>query len=111
MPEKPYVAERTTPADPWAVYEMLTDREQQAQWRGRFDRLAPVAEATPYTRVRFEDGFVVDLEPDGTGTRLVGSLPVSGSALSRVFTSRRSRESELADHLARITGALEYGDM
>lgn len=111
MAERTYVAERVTSADPWAVYALLTDEQQQSQWRGRFETHAPVAEATPYTRVRFEDGLTVALEPEGTGTRLTGTRPVGDGAFRRVFPNRRAFESELADQLARITGAIEYGDL
>lgn len=111
MAEQRYVAEHVTTANPWDVFALLTDEDQQSQWRARFEPAAPVAEASPYTRVRFEDGLVVELEPEGTGTRLIGTRQAGGNVLTRLFAGRRAREAELADQLSRIAGTLEYGDL
>jgi len=113
MAERSFVSEHVTTANPWDVFEMLTDQEQQAQWRAKFEAHAPVYEATPYTRVVFEDRLIVELEPEGTGTLLRGTRvqiadgPLGGIGLR--FASRRNAEADLHNQLVRIASTLEYG--
>lgn len=113
MAERTYVAEHVTSANPWDVYALLVDEDQQSQWRTRYETHAPVAEASPYTRVAFEDRFVVELEPEGTGTRLKGTRTKDGDGLGgRItlwLTNRRAMESDIAAQLSRIASSLEFG--
>lgn len=111
MAERTFVAEHVVNATPWDVYAVLTDESQQAQWRDRFERHAPVAEETPYTRIVFEDELVIDLEPSGSGTLVRGTRKTHGEgpfgAVGLWLRGRRGAESEIEDQLKRIGATAE----
>ena len=112
---KTYTATHVVGASPWDTFELLTDPDQQTQWRDRWARHAQVVEADEYTRVAFDDSVVIELEPDGSGTRLTATRTRSGNGLTgRIgvwFTSRKTVEAELLTLLKRIGNALDYGDI
>lgn len=113
MAERTYVSEHVTTAAPWDVYEMLVDLEQQGQWRTRFEPHAPAVEETPYTRIAFEDHLIIDLEPEGTGTRMRATRVKTGEGWSGmiglIFTGRRTMEANMHDQLVRIASTAEFG--
>lgn len=113
MAERTFVAEHVVTATPWDVYELLTDDEQQGQWRERFERHAAVAEEEPYTRIVFEDRLEIELEPSGSGTLIRAVRTKHGDGPFGViglwFTSRRSYQSEMEAQLKRIGATLQYG--
>lgn len=107
-----YKARHVIAASPWDVYELLTDRDEQAQWRDRFARQLDIVEEEPYTRVAFDDGLVMWIEPEGEKTLLRCETPKSGNGLTgrfgRWFTSRKSVEEELLAQLKRIGATAEH---
>lgn len=113
MPERTFAAEIVVKATPWDVFEMLTDDEQQGQWREKFERHAPVVEEQRYTRVVYEDRLAIELEPSGSGTLVRAVRTKTGDGTFGViglwFTSRRSAEFDLEAQLKRIGATLEYG--
>lgn len=113
MAERTFVAELVVPATPWDVFALLTDDQQQGQWRTRFERHAPVVEEDRYTRIVFEDRLLIELEPSGSGTLIRGIRTKEGDGPFGViglwFTSRRSAEAEMEAQLGRIGATLQYG--
>ncbi len=111
--ERTYSAECVIDATPWDVYELLVDPEQQSQWRERYATHAATAEEQPYTRVVFEDGVVMELEPEGSGTLLKATRTRSGNGLTGklgiLLTSRSTVESEMLSQLKRIGATLASG--
>lgn len=113
MAQRTFVAETVVQATPWDVFELLTDDQQQNQWRERFERHAPVVEEDRYTRIVFEDHLHIELEPSGSGTLVRGVRTKTGDGPFGVIglwlTSRRSVEAEMEAQLKRIGATVEYG--
>lgn len=115
MPERQrtYTAEHTIAAPPWEVYDLLVDPEQQGQWRERFEPHGEVIEDAAYTHVRFEGGLLMELEPEGTGTRVRSTRVRTGEgltgAIGLVFQSRKRMEEDLQDQLKRVGASVEFG--
>lgn len=111
--ERRYTASHVIAATPWDVYELLVDPDQQGQWKDRYAAHHDVADASPYTRVEFEDGTVMLLEPEGSGTKLTAQRTRTGNGstgrLGRWLTSRKSVQEDLLLELKRIGSTAESG--
>ncbi|WP_354697602.1 hypothetical protein DSM112329_03237 [Paraconexibacter sp. AEG42_29] len=112
---RPYTAKHVAAASPWDVYECLTDPDDMAQWRGQHTMAISVADAYPYTKVEFNNGMVVELEPEDGGTLLKARRSRSSNGMTgrvgRLLTSRKNVEEELLEVLRRIASVAEHGKM
>lgn len=103
---RPYSAQHVATASPWDVYECLTEPDEMAQWRGQHTSALTVADAYPYTKVEFNNGMVVELEPEGDGTLIKARRSRSSNGMTgrfgRLMTSRKNVEEELLEELRRI---------
>ena len=111
--ERRYTATHVIAATPWDVYEILVDPDQQAQWKDRYAAHHDVVECSPYTRVEFDDGTLMELEPEGAGTRITSSRARTGNGLTgrvgRWLTSKKSVREDLLLELKRIGSTAESG--
>jgi hypothetical protein len=111
MAERSFTSEHVVRATPWDVWEVLVDPEQQAQWRSRFEEHAPTIEESPYTRIVFADGLLLELEPEGADTLLRATRvdrKEGLGAVGLVFRGRKGTEQTMHDQLVRIASTVEY---